>query len=793
VADAGQRDDGTSIGAPDAAARSEALLAATNAFLSCEDLPALGAAVTEAITRAMGASKAGVGLLGDDGRLHLVASSGYTDEDRAEFAAAIERASPLIGRVLAGLETWSSDPDGGELRERALAHGARAGFTLPILSSDRLLGTLNALFDRDEPFVPEVRRLARSLAAQAALAWELISAREDHRRAAVEADRRGHIANVLLAATNRLASTTDAADLPSALSEAARGVTGAAFTGVARRIGPGDSFEHLAGDGLTPEIEAALVGRVLTPAEFPFLAAALDPSVAHPERLQDGSWTTASTRLVVAPITVEAATWGILALGLDAADTRPIDDWQALAEGLASIGGAAIARAEAAGELERQRLRSSTLLELSSLLAEVQDPAEIAWLTCDFVRRAGRVAFSMLGRRDPGGDGFTIAATAGLLPDQVALIEAALARTDRPSLQELLRGRLPSRSGEEAVGAGMGISEAMGAPIVVDGRTIGFLAVGAPSDGPVRRDDWQDLLIAFAAVTASALARAEAVGELARRRDILASEVEERTRSLRTALDELRVASDAKTDFLANVSHELRTPLTAILGFAEILASGMDGRLNAEQARDIETIHVSSRHLLELIDELIDIASIEAGRMQLLITPVVLADVVRDAAETIRPLAGEKGIALEVADPPTAPGADPIRVAADRGRLREILLNLLSNAVKFTPSGGSVRVSLAGQPTSDGAGGHRRRGTSGQGATATISVRDSGVGIAPGDQERIFEKFVRIAGPDIPGTGLGLPISRELARLHGGDLTVTSTPGVGSTFTVRIPLADEPR
>jgi signal transduction histidine kinase len=263
------------------------------------------------------------------------------------------------------------------------------------------------------------------------------------------------------------------------------------------------------------------------------------------------------------------------------------------------------------------------------------------------------------------------------------------------------------------------------------------------------------------------------VAELASQRDLLASEVEQRTRSLRSALDELRRASDAKTEFLANVSHELRTPLTAILGFSEILTSGLDGGLTPEGARDVETIHVSSRHLLELIDDLIDIASIESGRMQLAIGPVVAEDAIREAAATIRPLAGEKGIALEVAAPPTRPDGRPIRLAADRGRLREILLNVLSNAVKFTPSGGAVEVRLSLDA------GHAR-----------IAIRDSGRGIAVEDHERIFEKFERIAGPATPGTGLGLSISRELAHHHGGDLTVESTLGLGSTFTVTIPLAD---
>ena len=217
----------------------------------------------------------------------------------------------------------------------------------------------------------------------------------------------------------------------------------------------------------------------------------------------------------------------------------------------------------------------------------------------------------------------------------------------------------------------------------------------------------------------------------------------------------------AQTEFIANISHELRTPLTSILGFAEVLASGMDGPLTPSQARDVETIQASSRHLLELIDDLIDIASIEADRLQLEIERVDVGSLVREAAEAIRPLAGQNGILLEIEAPPA------IDADADPRRLREIVLHLVSNAVKFTPSGGRVRVVVA--------------------PGVEIRVHDSGVGIAAHDQSRIFEKFVRIADPAVPGTGLGLTVARELARLHGGDLTVTSTVGHGSTFNVSIP------
>jgi signal transduction histidine kinase len=555
-------------------------------------------------------------------------------------------------------------------------------------------------------------------------------------------------------------------------------VTGAAYAGVSRRIDASRAFRTIAREGVPLAAPEILGDGLLEADDHPALAAALGADRPHREPRRHGAVGARGPRLQVAPIRVGDEVWGVLVLGVPADDDRPMADWDALVEALASIGGSEISRAGVAAELERQRHRSSTLLELSSTLAEAEEASEIAFLTCDFIRRASDAPFAMLGRRAAGDEAFTIAATSGLSERQVELIGAALRRTDRPSLRELLGGDVTVRQGEGDVGQGMGIGAAMGAPIVAEGQTIGFLAIGAPSADEVRLDDWQELLVAFAAVTATALARAEAVSQLAAQRDVPASEVELTTRSLQTALDELRVASDAKTDFLANVSHELRTPLTAILGFAEILSSGLDGRLTADQARDVETIQASSRHLLDLIDDLIDIASIESGRVQLVVRPVVAEDVIRDAIATIRPIAGEKGIALDGARAASAGAGGSTRVAADRGRLREILLNLLSNAVKFTPSGGAVEVRLTVEPGL----------APGVGANAVIAVRDSGPGIALEDQERIFEKFVRIAGPGTPGTGLGLPISRELARLHGGDLTVDSTPGIGSAFTLRIPL-----
>jgi signal transduction histidine kinase len=243
------------------------------------------------------------------------------------------------------------------------------------------------------------------------------------------------------------------------------------------------------------------------------------------------------------------------------------------------------------------------------------------------------------------------------------------------------------------------------------------------------------------------------------------------------AVEQLRHASRVQSDLLANVSHELRTPLTAILGFSEILLSGLDGPLNPRQVEDATTIQANGQRLLLLVDDLIDIAAIGADRLELQARPIDSASALAQVVGEIRPLAGQKGIALTLDVP-----ARPIEIQADPQRFHEMVLNLLSNAVKFTPSGGTVRVQSTDATADETA----------DRPMFTIEVIDSGIGIAGENHERIFEKFQRLSGPEVAGTGLGLAISRQLATLHGGSLTVSSTPGLGSRFILRLPLAGPP-
>jgi signal transduction histidine kinase len=412
----------------------------------------------------------------------------------------------------------------------------------------------------------------------------------------------------------------------------------------------------------------------------------------------------------------------------------------------------------------QERRQAAVLLRVAQELAAITDPAEIPPVLAAAISEASRASFAAIGRILPDGNSLEFVAGDELSPAQEALFrQLPVTPAPYPLATDPPAG--------EFVGAGSDSLAA--APIVIDGRVWGIVGLGASDELALATGWWAELSRGFASIAATALARAEAVAALARQRDLLASDVEERTLHLTAAVEELQRASDAKTAFLANVSHELRTPLTAILGFVEILASGMDGPLNQAQIEDVKTVQASSRHLLELIDDLIDVASIESGQIQLAVGPVDVAELVRESVETMRPQAGEKGISLEVESVEPA-----LLAAADRGRLREIVLNLLSNALKFTPSRGRIRLSAVAEPA-----------IAGRPAMARIDIRDSGIGVAEADRERIFETFVRTAGPSYAGTGLGLAISRELARLHGGDLTVESTVGVGSTFIVRLPVA----
>ncbi|KQW53039.1 histidine kinase [Nocardioides sp. Root1257] len=285
-------------------------------------------------------------------------------------------------------------------------------------------------------------------------------------------------------------------------------------------------------------------------------------------------------------------------------------------------------------------------------------------------------------------------------------------------------------------------------PLLREDTIVGSLIVRRKRTGDFS-PDVVDLLETFASQSALALLNAQLFREL-------------KEQSL-----ELEMASRHKSEFLASMSHELRTPLNAVLGFSEVLLERMFGEINERQEEYLRDIHDSGRHLLELLNEILDLSKVEAGRMELEYSSFELGALLDDAAAMLRERAGSGGIALRVeADPDLGP------VYSDRLRLKQVVLNLVTNAVKFTGEGGTVAV------------GARRTATE-----VEVQVVDTGIGVPEEDRERIFESFQqggRGASRE-EGTGLGLTLSRRIVELLGGRMWLESEVGVGSTFAFSLP------
>ncbi len=315
---------------------------------------------------------------------------------------------------------------------------------------------------------------------------------------------------------------------------------------------------------------------------------------------------------------------------------------------------------------------------------------------------------------------------------------------------------LPLRSGERLVGLVLALFDAELGP---DARAL--LETTAPN-----------LAIACERESAHQQSRrlATEVRRTAQRLESQNATLEEQHGELTRLNAELDRTSRLKDQFLANVSHELRTPLTSIIGFSELLLMHDTGPLTDAQRDFLETVARNGRHLLQLISELLDLSKIGAGRLELAREPLVLGPVLREAADSVHALVEAHHHTL-VVEPPAA----EVTVTADRTRLRQVLLNLLSNAIKFTPDGG--RVTLAARP--EGADGCVR-----------ISVTDTGIGIAPQDQPKLFQEFVQVdasASRRYEGTGLGLALCKRLVELHGGGIGLDSALGRGSTFWFTLP------
>lgn len=361
---------------------------------------------------------------------------------------------------------------------------------------------------------------------------------------------------------------------------------------------------------------------------------------------------------------------------------------------------------------------------------------------------------------DDAGGRFVLRATRGFEPAVVEILQATPPRVGEGAVGRAVAGRQPVEITDileeptyphdlRRVIGGAGIRALLAVPLEREEHVLGCLVLARQSPGRFPAEV-VGLLRTMATQSAVAIQNAR-----------LFRQLEQKSR-------ELEAANRHKSEFLANMSHELRTPLNAIIGFSEVLLERMFGEINPKQEEYLQDVLASGRHLLSLINDILDLSKVEAGRMELELATFDLRLALDNALTLIRERAARHGLTVSLH---VEPGVGEI--VGDERKVKQVLLNLLSNAVKFTPAGGRIDVRAA--PAGD---------------AVEIAVADTGIGIAPSDQEAIFEEF-RQVGTDYArkreGTGLGLALARRFVELHGGRLQVRSEPGRGSTFTVTLP------
>jgi len=460
--------------------------------------------------------------------------------------------------------------------------------------------------------------------------------------------------------------------------------------------------------------------------------------------------------LLSTPMILQDEVVGVLSMWRT--DVKPFDDREReLLEEFAAQGAIALRLESRGAELASKVGQLEALREVGEAVGSSLDRDEVLdRIVSNAVRLTGTDGGSIM-EYDESGDSFHVRAASGSSPDLVEQLRAItidrgstlVGRTalERKPLEvpDLAQAELDPhleilfRDGWRSV---------LAVPLLRGDRMVGVLVIRRRTVGTFP-PEVSELLQGFATQSALAIVNARLF------------------RELQTKTKELEIASQHKSDFLASMSHELRTPLNAVIGFSEVLLDRMFGEINERQDEYLRDILNSGRHLLELLNEILDLSKVEAGQMVLEPSTFGVGSALEYTLKMVRERATQHAITVTV---DVADGVDT--VVADELRFKQVVLNLLSNAVKFTPDGGSVSVRAY------------REGTD-----LVVTVADTGIGVPPEDQERIFESFQqgRRGAPKEEGTGLGLTLSRRIVGLFGGRLWLKSTPGSGSTFGFSVP------
>jgi signal transduction histidine kinase len=731
-------------------------------------------AIVQSAVRLLGGHSASV-LRVIDEQLHLAALTSTNDEAdaalRASFPAA-RGAAAVAWHVVDSKEPYvvtdvDSDP---HIRASASLRGYRSMLCMPMVREGRTIGVIAVTRREPGGFSGDEIALLQTFADQAVIAIEnvrLFEELESRNAALTDAlDRQTATSEVLRVISE---SPSDVGPVLAAVAERAARLCGADNAQLWERTG--DRLRLASTYGTLPTVYAIGDTTPLT-ADRISGRAVLERRLVHVHDLdatpdseyrlskQAASAGTPYRTALAMPLLREGRALG--AIFIRRVDVRPFDGAQiALLETFADQAAIAIenvrlfkeleARNAALAEsLDQQTATSDILRVISGSLADVQPVFDA--IARSATRLSGAMFTAVL---HYDGARFQLVARDNIPAEVERLFPIAPRGLNRIMLetrQTVHSEDIPNdpRSQYPRLAAEMGYRSGVFVPMLREGEVIGCIFVGRGRVHPFT-DKQIALLETFADQAVIAVENAR-----------LFDEIQEKTR-------QLEAANRHKDEFLASMSHELRTPLNAVIGFSEVLLERMFGELNDKQEEYLNDILASGRHLLSLINDILDLAKIEAGRMELDLEEFELAQAIDNAVVLVRERATRKGLVLE-----TALGPELGSVRGDQRKVKQVLLNLLSNAVKFTPEGGRVAV-------------HAQR----LDGSVEVSVSDTGIGIAAEDQDVVFEEF-RQVGTDYAkkheGTGLGLTLSRKFVELHGGHITVKSRLGEGSTFTFTLPV-----